>query len=118
MFSSLIPNNAYIYLIFSLIVLFLRNSLFSLLAFYFSTYITNKFFTIISPLLVWFSLLFFSKYLQIIPSYLDFTRIYTMNFYFNTTNISLIWIICITFLGFIVFYFLIKTNLKKRIHKC
>lgn len=115
--KSLLDNQQYLsYFAICLISLFLRNSLFALIALYVSTFITNRFVTIVSPIIVWFALSFVGSILGLTPL-LRADVIFEGYYDMGNAFIWLLYLVCFTVFCEIGITMLCKKSLSRRIEK-
>lgn len=110
------PQDYIQYFVFSILVLFMRNALFALAAFYLSTLIPNRFVTVVSPVILWFALSFVSSKLRI-PNCFDLTAIYSGRCNMGSPYIWFIYVFSITGMLCLIFMKLCGRSLCKRIEK-
>lgn len=114
--STIVKHDIFLYFLFSLIVVFLRNATFSMIAFYISTFITNRFVTVVSPIISWFILSFIGSKIKL-PCLINLTSLYSGFCNFGNAQLWLIYVNIISTALYFILVKLIYINLCKRKEK-
>lgn len=116
-FYKLIDNSLYVkYFFYCLLLIFLRNALAALIAFFTSLYITNSFVTMVSPLIIWYIITFVANKSSI-PSSLNIP--YILSGYYNAGSPlnSMLYILILSFLLIFILIWQANKHIRKRIEE-